>query len=123
MKKNIIIVLVLFMSVISACDYLDITPPNVITDEQVYSSESGILAALTRLYIDLPVEDIRFDMREFGGDSYWLNLELLVGHALNRKGDDVAASEGFNGNMGGYWWNYTANNNNDDGLLEDGNNF
>lgn len=107
MKRNIIIILVLLMPVVSACDYLDITPPNVITDEQVYSTESGIKAALTKLYIDLPVEDIRFDMRGgFGGDAYWLNLDILVGHALNRKGDDVAATEGFNGNMGAYWWNY-----------------
>ena len=106
MKKYIVILLILLVPALNGCDYLDVTPPNVITDDEVYSSETGILAALTKLYIELPVEDIRFDMRGFGGDSYWMNLELLVGHALNRKGDDVVATEGFNGNMGGYWWYY-----------------
>ena len=105
MKKNIIITIALLMSM-SSCDYLDVTPPYVITDEQVFSSESGILAALTSIYINLPAEDIRYDMKGFGGDSYWLNIDLLVGHAINRKGDDVVASEGFNGSMGADWFYY-----------------
>jgi hypothetical protein len=92
---------------ISACDYLDVVPPNIITDEQVYASESGVLAALTRLYVDLPLEDIRFDSNGFGGDAYWINLENLVGHALNRKLDD-AVNERFSGDIGASWWNYTA---------------
>jgi hypothetical protein len=92
---------------LSACDYLDVTPPNIITDEQVYSSESGVMAALTRLYIDLPVEDIRFDKDGFGGNAYGGNLEIYTGHALNKVQDDHAG-EGFSSDMGASWWNYTA---------------
>ncbi|MDL2282579.1 RagB/SusD family nutrient uptake outer membrane protein [Parabacteroides sp. OttesenSCG-928-G06] len=108
MKKYIIILLILIIPVLKGCDYLDVTPPNVITDEQVYSSESGVMAALTKLYIDLPLEALQFDMQNFKGNAYYLNLEILVGHALNRKGDDVAASEGFNGKMGAERWDYTV---------------
>ncbi|MDL2222287.1 RagB/SusD family nutrient uptake outer membrane protein [Parabacteroides sp. OttesenSCG-928-N08] len=106
MKKYIILFLILTLPLLNGCDYLDVTPPNVITDEQVYSSESGVVAALTKLYIDLPVEDLQFDSKEFTGDSYWLNLEILVGHALNRKGDDVVVNEGFRGDMGANRWDY-----------------
>lgn len=105
MKKNIWIIVL--SAGLTACNYLDVTPPNIITDDQVYSSESGVLAALTRLYIDLPVEDIRFDNSGFGGDAYWGNLELYTGHALNRKNDDTAVN-GFSSNMGASWWNYTT---------------
>lgn len=105
MKKYILLSIILIF-VTSGCDYLDVTPPNIITDEQVFSSESGALAALTQLYVALPLEDIRFDQHGgFGGEAYYLNLDILTGFALNRKGDD-AAVEGFNGNMGAYWWNY-----------------
>jgi hypothetical protein len=108
MKKISIIGWFLILTGICSCDYLDVVPPNIITDEQAYASESGALAALTRLYVDLPLEDIRFDYKGFGGDAYWGNLESLVGHALNRKSDDAVASEGFTSDMGASWWNYTA---------------
>ncbi|MDH6304862.1 hypothetical protein M2459_001600 [Parabacteroides sp. PF5-5] len=108
MKKYISILLILLVPVLKGCDYLDVTPPNVITDEQVYSSESGVMAALTQLYIELPVEDLQYDSKKFDDNAYWLNLEVLVGHALNRKGEDVATTEGFNGEMGAKRWDYTA---------------
>ena len=107
MNKNIWITAIILIAGLTGCNYLDVTPPNVITDDQVYSSESGVKAALTKLYIELPIEDIRFDNTGFGGDAYWGNLELFVGHALNRKNDDTAPS-GFSSNMGAGWWNYTA---------------
>lgn len=56
-------VLILF----SSCQKLDIKPVNLLTDDQIFSSESGINVYLAQVYRKLPIED--FSYRPTGRDG------------------------------------------------------
>ena len=55
--------------VISSCQKLDIAPVNVLTDDQIFSSEAGINTYLAQVYRKLPIED--FSYRPTGRDNQW----------------------------------------------------
>lgn len=46
---------------IASCNDLDVPPLNIIQDEDVFQSESGITAYIASLYYDLPIEDFMFN--------------------------------------------------------------
>lgn len=56
-KKYIITIVT--CSVVS-CNSLDIPPINIIQDEDVFQSEVGITAYISRLYAELPIEDFNY---------------------------------------------------------------
>lgn len=107
MKKVLLYSILIWLCATACSDYLDLKPSNIVTDEDVYANESGVKTALTRLYIDLPIEDYRFDQRGgFNNTNYkFEELETITGFARNRKQDDGA---NLSGNSGNSWWNYTV---------------
>lgn len=60
MKKVLLYSILIWLCATACSDYLDLKPSNIVTDEDVYANESGVKTALTRLYIDLPIEDYSF---------------------------------------------------------------
>ena len=92
MKKVLLYSILIWLCATACSDYLDLKPSNIVTDEDVYANESGVKTALTRLYIDLPIEDYRFDQRGgFNNTNYkFEELETITGFARNRKQDDGA---------------------------------
>lgn len=55
------------MTLLSACQKLDIDPVDVLSDDQLFSSEAGVNAYLAEVYRKLPVED--FTYRPGGRDG------------------------------------------------------
>ncbi len=63
MKKSFIYIIILALSFINfSCDsdYLNEPPLNVITGDQIFSSEQGIDAYMVALYNQLPIEDFNY---------------------------------------------------------------
>jgi hypothetical protein len=92
----------MFLSVLilfdSCDDMLDVTPKNVITDEQIFGSESGIRAYFATLYSNLPVEDFRFGKSGFDKNGNQTYLANVSGEAMANANNDVSS-------LGdGTWW-------------------
>lgn len=62
--KNLLISAIL-MGGFFSCNTLDIPPMNIIQDEDVFTSEAGINAYISRLYAELPIEDFRYNRDGF----------------------------------------------------------
>lgn len=108
MKNKIYILLFILAAFVSCDSYIEIPPSGIVSEEELYSSESGVFSALTKLYIDIPIEDFRFDQRVgFGrpNDYKFEELETITGLALNRKTDDAA---NLSGSSGFSWLSYGA---------------
>lgn len=96
--KNIL--LIALVGVFSACNSLDVPPPNIITDEVIFSSESGVTAYMTRLYSALPIEDFKY-RRDVGFNVF----ESFFGLGIN-TGEYIQADyvRNWDVNSGfGYW--------------------
>ncbi|MCU7693021.1 RagB/SusD family nutrient uptake outer membrane protein [Haoranjiania flava] len=57
MKVTIIFITGILSLLSYSCNKLDLPPMNIIQDKDVFSTESGITAYLSRLYYDLPIEN------------------------------------------------------------------
>jgi len=99
--KRIYILFLISLLTISACADLDIPPPNVVGDETLLTSESGMKVYLARMYSRMPFEDFKY-MPQWGFEyNGWLNALGIAGtgEALNRDGICAA----FTGERTPYW--------------------
>lgn len=97
--KRILFLIGLFY--FSACADLDIPPPNVIGDETLLTSESGMDVYMARMYSRMPFEDFKY-MAEWGlRYNSWLGAMGIegTGESLNRDGICSA----FTGEDTPYW--------------------
>ena len=95
MKIKYIILLLLTVGFFGSCE-LDVNPKNIVQDELVFSSESGIRAYFVTLYSDLPVEDFKFGKNGFNASGNQTYLAFVSGEAIAK--DDIS-------NIGdGTWW-------------------
>ncbi len=96
--KRIYILLLLF---VTACADLDVPPPNVVGDETLMTSPSGMKVYMARMYSRMPFEDFKY-MAQWGfeGNS-WLGALGIegTGESLNRDGICAA----FTGERTAYW--------------------
>lgn len=100
MNKIYQLILVLFLF-ITSCTDLDIPPKNIIGDEDLLTSESGMNIYLARMYSNMPFEDFKY-MAEWGVEfNSWLGAMGIegTGEALNRDG----ISTTFTGERTAYW--------------------
>src|SRR5687768_4941595 len=101
--KRIYISFLIGVLTFSACSDLDVAPPNIIGDETLMTSESGMKVYLARMYSRMPFEDFKY-MAQWGmeGNS-WLGAMGIegTGEALNRDGICSA----FTGERTPYWNN------------------
>src|SRR5690606_30474151 len=76
MKKIWIAILAGVLLCITACQKLDIKPVDILTDDQIFSSEAGIEAYLAQVYRKLPIEDFQYrpDGRNDGVGDVGFNL-------------------------------------------------
>lgn len=98
--KEIIILFVL--TLLPACDFLDVPPVNIIQDEAIFKSESGIKAYITTLYADLPIEDFRYSQKGFNQTGKGgARLPNVSGEAMCATYDDISSIG--NGDWWGLW--------------------
>jgi hypothetical protein len=87
--------------ILASCADLDVMPPNLITDENLLTNESGMKVYLARMYSRMPYEDFKY-MAQWGWNhSAWLGAMGIegTGEALNRDG----ISTSFRGEDVAYW--------------------
>jgi hypothetical protein len=100
MNKIYQLILVLFLFITSCADF-DIPPKNIIGDEDLLTSESGMNIYLSRMYSNMPFEDFKY-MAEWGVEfNSWLGALGIegTGEALNRDG----ICRTFTGERTAYW--------------------
>ncbi len=100
MNKIYHLLLIVFLF-ITACADLDIPPKNIVGDENLLTSESGMNIYLARMYSNMPFEDFKY-MAEWGVEfNSWLGALGIegTGEALNRDG----ISRAFTGERTAYW--------------------
>ncbi|MCI1647494.1 MAG: RagB/SusD family nutrient uptake outer membrane protein [Bacteroides sp.] len=99
--KNKIISALLCMTLTTSCVDLDIPPKNIVTSENLLSSESGMDIYMARMYSNMPFEDFKY-MAQWGFNyDGWLNATGIegTGEALNRDG----ICHAFTGEDHAYW--------------------
>lgn len=99
--KKIFILSLLSLLFFSACTDLDISPKNIVTDEDLLTSQSGLDIYMARMYSNMPFEDFKY-MAQWGIRSNgWLNATGIdgTGEAVNRDGICTA----FTGEDDPYW--------------------
>lgn len=99
--KRIYIPFLIGLFYLSACADLDVAPPNVVGDETLMTSESGMKVYMARMYSRMPFEDFKY-MAQWGMEyNSWLGAMGIegTGEALNRDGICTA----FTGERTAYW--------------------
>lgn len=89
------------MALTSSCIDLDIAPKNIVTSDNLFSSESGMDIYISRMYSQMPFEDFKY-MAQWGLNyNGWLNATGIegTGEALNRDG----ICRAFVGEDNAYW--------------------
>lgn len=100
MKKIYKLTVAVFL-VFSSCADLNIPPANIIGDEDLFTTESGVEIYLSRMYSNMPFEDFKYMAEwgvEFNGWLASLGIEG-TGEAVNRDG----ISTSFRGERTPYW--------------------
>ena len=100
MRINKILVSALVMALsFYSCDYLDVPPINIIQDDAIFNSESGITSYMTTLYDDLPIEDFRYTQQGFNVSGKGQGrLPNVSGEAMCSSSDDISTIGD------GTWW-------------------
>lgn len=99
--KRITILSLIGLLFFTACSDLDIAPKNIISDEDLLTSESGLDIYMARMYSNMPFEDFKY-MAQWGVEfNSWLGAMGIegTGEALNRDG----ISSAFTGERTAYW--------------------
>ncbi|MBT1697575.1 RagB/SusD family nutrient uptake outer membrane protein [Fulvivirgaceae bacterium PWU4] len=99
--KRIYIVFLTALLYCSACADLDVPPPNVVGDETLMTSVSGMKVYLARMYSRMPFEDFKYQAQWGLRYDGWLNAMGIegTGEALNRDG----ICRAFTGEDTPYW--------------------
>lgn len=101
MKKLFIILSILGSVCFSSCIDLDITPKNVVNDDDLLTNDSGMDVYMARMYSYMPFEDFKY-MAQWGYEyNGWLAATGIegTGEAVNRDG--ISAS--FTSERTPYW--------------------
>ncbi|MBR1576401.1 MAG: RagB/SusD family nutrient uptake outer membrane protein [Bacteroidales bacterium] len=100
MKKIFFPLLITAWTVLS-CVSLDIPPKNIVSDDDLMGSQSGMSVYLTRLYTQMPWEDFKYiASRGFDGNS-WLGCLGVEGTGEAVTRDDICVS--FTSESASWW--------------------
>ena len=79
----------LYAALMASCVNLDIPPVNILTDESVFTSESGVKAYLAKMYRDMPMEDFLCSPRNgwncTDGSSGFGTWSGITGESIGRS--------------------------------------
>jgi hypothetical protein len=98
MKKYIYLVIVGFMAaLLPACKpNLEVEPPNIIGDTDVFSTIPGIDAYMARVYSQMPIEDFKWNPSSGFNTFFRGSTSTFTGEGISR--DQAGGNETF-----GYW--------------------
>ncbi len=97
MKTKIYLLLIVIAAMAPACKKnLDVPPMNIISDNDIFSSVSGITAYMARIYSEIPMEDFKWNPTTGFKTFFYGSPSAVTGEALSR--DQQNSTETF-----GYW--------------------
>lgn len=86
-----------------SCTRLDISPTNIIQDEDIFGSEAGITSYMARIYSEMPIEDFRYGPQYLFHRFYVLRVPAsMTGEALCREVSS-SISESTSSDYGDTW--------------------
>lgn len=101
--KYFLISILVFGNVLISCkDYLDISPMNVVKDEDLFSSTAGMSVYLSRIYSQMPFEDFKYSPARQFFDDWLVTPGTNEGSSIGRDAGTAMTSEGWSRN-GAYW--------------------
>ena len=99
--KRLFIYIATVILLAAGCTSLDIPPKNIITDDELMGSQSGLQVYLARLYSQMPWEDFKYiAQRGFDGNS-WLGCLGVEGTGEAVTRDNICTS--FTGESSSLW--------------------
>lgn len=97
MKRKIFLLLLAFGAILPSCKKnLDVPPPNIIQDKDVFGNTSGITAYMARIYSEIPMEDFKWNPNTGFKSFFYGSPSAITGEAISR--DQQNTTETF-----GYW--------------------
>ncbi len=121
MKKNIISILIISLALsISGCnDFLELTPLDKISSDQLLESEDGLNTLMAAMYNSIPMEDFNFrpnegfNQRGWSGVDYMLMTSMYTDESIKSDGGQAIGPGGYqffdNGNdTSGSNWRVSA---------------
>lgn len=99
MKLRKVLMIIGLSASITACTDLDIPPINLLGENDIFSSNEGVMSNMARIYSRLPIEDFKYYYPSgfnFNGTQY-KQMACLTGEAIGRD-TQAADNEGFS-----YW--------------------
>jgi hypothetical protein len=78
MKINRLLLIVM-ASIFFTCNNLDVPPMNIVSDGEIFNSQSGIMAYMARMYSDLPLESLEGEktINHYTGESGTCNYSWI----------------------------------------------
>src|SRR5215203_1053293 len=97
MKRKIYLLVLTLATVVTACKKdLDVPPPNILQDADVFGNTAGVEAYMARIYSEMPIEDFKW-MPTTGFKTFWRASPFTItGEAISRDASNT--TETFN-----YW--------------------
>lgn len=93
--KKIIFHIIIYLSIFSSCQKLDVAPPNIVKEGDIFGTPEGITSYLSRLYYLMPTEDFSYSLNTgFNNISIFRHTSCYTGEGLSR--DVTAAAYGVN---------------------------
>jgi hypothetical protein len=94
MKKLIILSIIFFGSLFTACQDLDLPPLNVVQDKDLFSSDAGISTYISRIYSQMPFEDFKYSPSRGFFDAYLSAPGINDGASIGHDGIKAMTAEG-----------------------------
>ncbi|MFV0507308.1 MAG: RagB/SusD family nutrient uptake outer membrane protein [Bacteroidales bacterium] len=91
MKRKIGLISTILIYIMTSCADLDIAPPNIITDDNMLSSEAGMKIYMARMYSQMPWEDFKFRPGDGFTYSSWLMSLGVEGTGVATHRDGIAS--------------------------------
>ena len=93
--KRLIVVIILFIFFLPSCHKLDVAPPNIVNEQDIFTSQEGVTSFLSRLYYLMPTEDFSYSLNTgFNNIAIYRHTSAYTGEALSR--DVTSAGYGAN---------------------------
>lgn len=101
MKKILFILVLAGTTSLHSCVDMDITPKNIVTDNELLNTPAGMDIYMARMYSQMPFEDFKYMADRGFENNGWLNSTGIegTGEAVNREGLSTA----FTGENTAYW--------------------
>ncbi|WP_316769913.1 RagB/SusD family nutrient uptake outer membrane protein [Pedobacter frigiditerrae] len=96
MKKKLYILLAVVMTSFAACQKLDVPPVNIVQDADLFTTEAGVDAYISRMYYTMPIEDFKYHpVGAFNQTGQVGSPHAISGEAVSRDLGNVTETHNY----------------------------